>query len=87
MHQPSHTQEGAAAVYLHESRLSLWLPPLLHCPLSLCQKKEKSESERLLTEQLQAKELELLQLRTEMETSQGTGRARMFTSDCKRAAL
>ncbi|XP_056142723.1 5-azacytidine-induced protein 2 isoform X3 [Lampris incognitus] len=35
-------------------------------------KKEKSESERLLTEQLQAKELELLQLKTEMETSQGT---------------
>ncbi|KAM3872847.1 5-azacytidine-induced protein 2 [Diretmus argenteus] len=35
-------------------------------------KKEKSESEKLLTEQLQAKELELLQLRTEMETSQGT---------------
>ncbi|XP_042278595.1 5-azacytidine-induced protein 2 [Thunnus albacares] len=33
-------------------------------------KKEKSESERLLTEQLQHKELELLQLRTEMETSQ-----------------
>ncbi|XP_028984314.1 5-azacytidine-induced protein 2 isoform X2 [Betta splendens] len=33
-------------------------------------RKEKSESERLLTEQLQAKELELLQLRTEMETSQ-----------------
>ncbi|XP_026227772.1 5-azacytidine-induced protein 2 isoform X2 [Anabas testudineus] len=33
-------------------------------------KKEKSEGERLLTEQLQAKELELLQLRTEMETSQ-----------------
>ncbi|XP_018540417.1 5-azacytidine-induced protein 2 isoform X2 [Lates calcarifer] len=33
-------------------------------------KKEKSESERLLTEQLQAKELELLQLKTEMETSQ-----------------
>lgn len=33
-------------------------------------KKEKSESERVLTEQLQAKELELLQLRTEMETSQ-----------------
>ncbi|GLD67468.1 5-azacytidine-induced protein 2 isoform X2 [Lates japonicus] len=33
-------------------------------------KLEKSESERLLTEQLQAKELELLQLRTEMETSQ-----------------
>ncbi|XP_017265515.1 5-azacytidine-induced protein 2 isoform X1 [Kryptolebias marmoratus] len=35
-------------------------------------KKEKSESERWLTEQLQAKELELLQLRTELETSQGT---------------
>ncbi|XP_047216842.1 5-azacytidine-induced protein 2 isoform X1 [Girardinichthys multiradiatus] len=35
-------------------------------------KKEKSESERLLTEQLQAKELELFQLRTEMETTQGT---------------
>ncbi|XP_011483346.1 5-azacytidine-induced protein 2 isoform X1 [Oryzias latipes] len=35
-------------------------------------KKEKSDSERFLTEQLQAKELELLQLRTEMETSQGT---------------
>uniref|UniRef100_A0A3B4BB01 Uncharacterized protein n=1 Tax=Periophthalmus magnuspinnatus TaxID=409849 RepID=A0A3B4BB01_9GOBI len=33
-------------------------------------KKEKSESERTLTEQLQAKEMELLQLRTEMETSQ-----------------
>ncbi|KAM6995425.1 5-azacytidine-induced protein 2 isoform 2-T2 [Tautogolabrus adspersus] len=33
-------------------------------------KKEKSESERLLTEQLQAKELELLQLKTDMETSQ-----------------
>ncbi|XP_034554695.1 5-azacytidine-induced protein 2 isoform X2 [Notolabrus celidotus] len=33
-------------------------------------KKEKSESERQLTEQLQAKELELLQLKTEMETSQ-----------------
>ncbi|XP_077430961.1 5-azacytidine-induced protein 2 isoform X2 [Vanacampus margaritifer] len=33
-------------------------------------KKEKSTSERLLTEQLQSKELELLQLRTEMETSQ-----------------
>lgn len=39
----------------------------------LLQKKEKSESEKLLTEQLQAKELELLQLKTEMETSQGTG--------------
>ncbi|XP_030638487.1 5-azacytidine-induced protein 2 [Chanos chanos] len=33
-------------------------------------KKEKAESERLLTDQLQAKELELLQLRSEMETSQ-----------------
>uniref|UniRef100_A0A8C2HPG3 5-azacytidine induced 2 n=1 Tax=Cyprinus carpio TaxID=7962 RepID=A0A8C2HPG3_CYPCA len=33
-------------------------------------KKEKLDSERLLTEQLQAKELELLQLRSEMETSQ-----------------
>ncbi|KAJ3598095.1 hypothetical protein NHX12_001609 [Muraenolepis orangiensis] len=33
-------------------------------------KKESSESERLLNEQLQARELELLQLRTEMETSQ-----------------
>ncbi|KAM3613857.1 uncharacterized protein V6R79_005990 [Siganus canaliculatus] len=33
-------------------------------------KKEKSESERLLTEQLQAKELELLQLKTDMDTSQ-----------------
>ncbi|XP_043113626.1 5-azacytidine-induced protein 2 isoform X2 [Puntigrus tetrazona] len=33
-------------------------------------KKEKQDSERLLTEQLQAKELELLQLRSEMETSQ-----------------
>lgn len=44
-------------------------------PPSLPQKKEKSESERLLTEQLQAKEWELLQLKTEMETSQGTGSA------------
>lgn len=43
--------------------------------LVLRQKKEKSESERLLTEQLQAKELELLQLKTEMDISQGTGRA------------
>ncbi|XP_064883388.1 5-azacytidine-induced protein 2-like [Oncorhynchus nerka] len=33
-------------------------------------KREKSESERLLNEQLQAKEMELLQLKTEMETSQ-----------------
>uniref|UniRef100_A0A3B5MKP8 5-azacytidine induced 2 n=1 Tax=Xiphophorus couchianus TaxID=32473 RepID=A0A3B5MKP8_9TELE len=33
-------------------------------------KKEKSENERLLNEQLQAKELELLQLRSEMETTQ-----------------
>lgn len=58
----------------------LRLPPFLSLltspsPPSLPQKKEKSESERLLTEQLQAKEWELLQLKTEMETSQGTGRA------------
>ncbi|KAM9309622.1 5-azacytidine-induced protein 2 isoform 1-T3 [Pholidichthys leucotaenia] len=33
-------------------------------------KKEKSESERLLMEQLHAKEVELLQLKTEMDTSQ-----------------
>ncbi|XP_041100762.1 5-azacytidine-induced protein 2-like isoform X1 [Polyodon spathula] len=33
-------------------------------------KKEKSESEKHLTEQLQAKELELLQLKTEVETNQ-----------------
>ncbi|XP_060756513.1 5-azacytidine-induced protein 2 isoform X1 [Neoarius graeffei] len=33
-------------------------------------KKERSESEKILNEQLQAKELELLQLRSEMETSQ-----------------
>ncbi|KAM9852420.1 5-azacytidine-induced protein 2 [Aulostomus maculatus] len=33
-------------------------------------KREKSECERLLTEQLQAKEMELLQLKTEMDTSQ-----------------
>ncbi|XP_066534124.1 5-azacytidine-induced protein 2 isoform X2 [Hoplias malabaricus] len=32
--------------------------------------KERAESERILTEQLQAKELEILQLRSEMETSQ-----------------
>lgn len=55
------------------------LPPLSLltslAPPSLPQKKEKSESERLLTEQLQAKEWELLQLKTEMETSQGTGSA------------
>lgn len=38
-----------------------------------------------MTEQLQAKELELLQLRTEMETSQGTGRAhRPFYSEDSR---
>lgn len=58
----------------------LRLPPFFFLltspsPPSLPQKKEKSESERLLTEQLQAKEWELLQLKTEMETSQGTGRA------------
>ncbi|XP_016097657.1 5-azacytidine-induced protein 2-like [Sinocyclocheilus grahami] len=34
-------------------------------------KKEKLDLERLLKEQLQAKELELLQLRSEMDTSQG----------------
>lgn len=51
-------------------------------PFYASQKKEKSDSERFLTEQLQAKELELLQLRTEMETSQGTGRTcRPFYSD------
>ncbi|KAK1806614.1 hypothetical protein P4O66_005120, partial [Electrophorus voltai] len=33
-------------------------------------RKERAESERHLTEQLQAKELELLQLKSEMETSQ-----------------
>ncbi|XP_072548677.1 5-azacytidine-induced protein 2 [Salminus brasiliensis] len=33
-------------------------------------KKERVESERMLTEQLQAKELEILQLRSELETSQ-----------------
>ncbi|RXN05177.1 5-azacytidine-induced 2 [Labeo rohita] len=33
-------------------------------------KKEKQDVERILTEQLQARELELLQLRSEMETSQ-----------------
>ncbi|XP_027013763.1 5-azacytidine-induced protein 2 [Tachysurus fulvidraco] len=33
-------------------------------------KKERAEAEKILTEQLQAKELELLQLRSEMETSQ-----------------
>ncbi|XP_054477700.1 5-azacytidine-induced protein 2 isoform X2 [Anoplopoma fimbria] len=50
-------------IYIEKEDLQLELNKL---------KKEKSESERLLTEQLQAKELELLQLRTEMETSQGT---------------
>nr|XP_046196228.1 5-azacytidine-induced protein 2-like [Oncorhynchus gorbuscha]XP_046196229.1 5-azacytidine-induced protein 2-like [Oncorhynchus gorbuscha] len=38
--------------------------------LELNKLREKSESERLLNEQLQAKEMELLQLKTEMETSQ-----------------
>ncbi|XP_053530697.1 5-azacytidine-induced protein 2 isoform X7 [Ictalurus punctatus] len=33
-------------------------------------KKERAESEKILTEQLQTKELEVLQLRSEMETSQ-----------------
>ncbi|XP_061572368.1 5-azacytidine-induced protein 2 isoform X1 [Cololabis saira] len=50
-------------IYMEKEDLQLELNKL---------KKEKSESERLLTEQLQAKELELLQLRTELETSQGT---------------
>ncbi|XP_010767299.1 5-azacytidine-induced protein 2 isoform X1 [Notothenia coriiceps] len=50
-------------IYIEKEDLQLELNKL---------KKEKSESERLLTEQLQARELELLQLRTEMETSQGT---------------
>lgn len=66
-------------------------PPLPHLsnltsltPPSLPQKKEKSESERLLTEQLQAKEWELLQLKTEMETSQGTGSAhRIYITPCR----
>ncbi|XP_075321184.1 5-azacytidine-induced protein 2 [Odontesthes bonariensis] len=48
-------------IYIEKEDLQLELNKL---------KKEKSESERLLTEQLQSKELELLQLRTEMETSQ-----------------
>lgn len=58
-------------------------------PPSLPQKKEKSESERLLTEQLQAKEWELLKLRTEMETSQGTGSARSlyFITLCQYLSL
>ncbi|KAF3840045.1 hypothetical protein F7725_018762 [Dissostichus mawsoni] len=48
-------------IYIEKEDLQLELNKL---------KKEKSDSERLLTEQLQARELELLQLRTEMETSQ-----------------
>ncbi|XP_062278875.1 5-azacytidine-induced protein 2 [Scomber scombrus] len=48
-------------IYIEKEDLQLELNKL---------KKEKSESERLLTEQLQHKELELLQLKTEMETSQ-----------------
>ncbi|XP_037533019.1 5-azacytidine-induced protein 2 [Nematolebias whitei] len=48
-------------IYIEKEDLQLELNKL---------KKEKSESERLLTEQLQTKELELLQLRTELETSQ-----------------
>ncbi|XP_026149159.1 5-azacytidine-induced protein 2 isoform X2 [Mastacembelus armatus] len=48
-------------IYIEKEDLQLELNKL---------KKEKSESERLLTEKLQAKDLELLQLRTEMETSQ-----------------
>ncbi|XP_020510673.1 5-azacytidine-induced protein 2 isoform X2 [Labrus bergylta] len=48
-------------IYIEKEDLQLELNKL---------KKEKSESERQLTEQLQAKELELLQLKTDMETSQ-----------------
>ncbi|XP_062255398.1 5-azacytidine-induced protein 2 [Platichthys flesus] len=48
-------------IYIEKEDLQLELNKL---------KKEKSETDRLFTEQLQAKELELLQLRTEMETSQ-----------------
>ncbi|XP_061677302.1 5-azacytidine-induced protein 2 isoform X2 [Syngnathoides biaculeatus] len=48
-------------IYIEKEDLQLELNKL---------KKEKCESERLLTEQLQSKELELLQLRTEMDTSQ-----------------
>lgn len=48
-------------IYIEKEDLQLELNKL---------KKEKSENERLLTEQLQAKELELLQLRTEMDVSQ-----------------
>ncbi|XP_071781557.1 5-azacytidine-induced protein 2 isoform X3 [Centroberyx gerrardi] len=48
-------------IYIEKEDLQLELNKL---------KKEKSESEKLLTEQLQAKELELLQLKTEMDTSQ-----------------
>ncbi|CAL8248610.1 unnamed protein product [Lota lota] len=48
-------------IYIEKEDLQLELNKL---------KKERSESERLLNEQLQARELELLQLRTEMETSQ-----------------
>ncbi|XP_064883392.1 5-azacytidine-induced protein 2 [Oncorhynchus nerka] len=48
-------------IYMEKEDLQLELNKL---------KREKSESERLLNEQLQAKEMELLQLKTEMETSQ-----------------
>ncbi|KAJ8013382.1 hypothetical protein DPEC_G00052690 [Dallia pectoralis] len=48
-------------IYIEKEDLQLELNKL---------KREKSDSERLLNEQLQAKEMELLQLKTEMETSQ-----------------
>ncbi|KAK6327201.1 hypothetical protein J4Q44_G00028460 [Coregonus suidteri] len=48
-------------IYIEKEDLQLELNKL---------KREKSESERRLNEQLQAKEMELLQLKTEMETSQ-----------------
>ncbi|XP_041707904.1 5-azacytidine-induced protein 2-like [Coregonus clupeaformis] len=48
-------------IYIQKEDLQLELHKL---------KREKSESERRLNEQLQAKEMELLQLKTEMETSQ-----------------
>ncbi|XP_010891042.1 5-azacytidine-induced protein 2 [Esox lucius] len=48
-------------IYIEKEDLQLELNKL---------KREKMDSERLLNEQLQAKEMELLQLKTEMETSQ-----------------
>ncbi|XP_051920750.1 5-azacytidine-induced protein 2 isoform X1 [Hippocampus zosterae] len=63
-HGPQYVNKAFTAyrgIYIEKEDLQMELDKL---------KKEKSESERLLTEQLQSKELELLQLRTEMETSQ-----------------